>query len=314
MSAAPQLGPGRSEQVRIRSGGIDLAGTLTLPRRGGPHPAVLLLPGSGQTDRDDNARRLAINLFPPIVAALDERGLSTLRYDKRGVGASPGDHWSVGFDDLLADAAAAVSWLRDRSEVDPARTFVLGHSEGALLATRLAGGGTQVAGIVLLAGSAKTGEQILLWQGRQIAATLSRPNKLLIRLLRIDPARSQKKAIARIKAITSDVVRIQGRKTNARWLREFLAYDPEPDLARIDVPVLAITGGRDIQVDPDDLDRMRTLVRGPIDVLRPEGVTHLMRAEGARPGLADYRNQVRRPVDRRVVDAVADWLGALGAA
>jgi len=130
----------------------------------------------------------------------------------------------------------------------------------------------------------------------------------MVRLLRIDPLKSQRKALNRIRSSQGPVVRVQGRKINAAWMRQFMAYDPAPDLAQVDVPVLAITGDRDLQVDPDDLDRMRHLVKGPFQALRSSGVTHLLRAEGSKRGLSGYKEQVRRPVDPRVVSAVTDWL------
>ena len=298
----------RTEDVRFQSAGLTLAGTFVVPEREGSAPAVLMLPGSGETDRDDNAKPLAIDVFPQLSAAIVGLGMATFRYDKRGVGASEGDYWTTGFDDRLTDAGSAVDWLRERPEVDSSRIVALGHSEGALVSIRLAAGAAPVAGAILLAGSARPGEQILTWQARQIAATLTGFNRLVLRLLRIDVVKSQQKAFARIRGTSEDVVRIQGRRINARWMREFMAYDPAGDLARIEVPVLAITGDRDLQVDPGDLTRMHELVRGPFEALRPPGLTHLLRTEGSRQGLGGYKEQVRRPVDPRVVSPITEWL------
>jgi hypothetical protein len=298
----------RCEDVQFRSDGLTLAGTLAVPESDDPAAVVLLLPGSGQTDRNDNAKTLAIDAFPPLAAALASNGFATFGYDKRGVGASEGDYWTSSFEDRLADAVAAVAWVRDRPEVDPSRVFAVGHSEGALVSIRLAAGAAPVAGAILLAGSVKTGEQTLTWQARQIAESLTGYKKWIVRLLRIDVTRSQHRAFARINADTAHVIRMNGRKINAQWMRQFLAYDPAADLARITVPVLAITGDRDIQVDPDDLDQIPELVHGPIRVLRLPGVTHLLRTEGTRRGLPGYKEQVRRPIDPRVITAITEWL------
>jgi hypothetical protein len=300
--------PVRREEVRFKSGELTLAGTLAVPEVSGAVPAVLMLPGSGQTDRDDNAKALAIDVFPQLSTAVERQGLATFRYDKRGVGASEGDYFSSDFDDRLTDAVAAVEWLRARPEVDASRVIALGHSEGALLSVRLAAGAAPVAGAVLLAGAAQAGEQILTWQGRQIADSLTGVSKWVVRLLHIDLVKSQRKALNRIRSSRADVMRIQGRKINAAWMRQFMAYDPAPDLARVGVPVLAITGDRDLQVNPDDLDLMRDLVKGPFEAFRPSGVTHLLRTEGTKRGLSGYKEQVRRPVDPRVIAAVTDWL------
>lgn len=299
----------RTEEVSFLSEGTKLAGTLAVPAADGPVAAVLMLPGSGETDRNDNARAVAINVFPPLVQALGALGLATFRYDKRGVGDSGGDYWRSGFDDRLTDAVAAVAWLREQPQIDPARIFVLGHSEGALIAIRLAAGAVPVMGVVLLAGSAKTGEETLLWQGRQIAQSLTGLPRLIVRALRIDPLAAQRKSIARLKASTSDTLRVQlVRKLNAKWLREFLAYDPAADLAKVDVPVLAITGAKDLQVDPADLELMAELIPGEFASFRAPDVTHLLRHEVGPPSLQTYKQQVRRPVDASVIDRVCTWL------
>jgi pimeloyl-ACP methyl ester carboxylesterase len=303
----------RREEVRFRSGELTLGGTFAVPAADGPVAAVLMLQGSGQTNRDDNAKALKIDIFPQVGAAMEEQGLATFRFDKRGVGGSEGDYFGSDFDDRLTDAVAAVEWLRARPEVDPSRVIALGHSEGAMVAARLAAGAAPVAGAILLAGAAQAGEEILTWQARQIAGSLTGASKWVVRLLHIDLIKSQRKALNRIRSSSADVIRIQGRKLNAAWMRQFMVYDPAPELARVDVPVLAITGDRDLQVDPDDLDRMRDLIKGPFEALRPSGVTHLLRTEGAKRGLSGYKEQVRRPVDPRVISAVTGWLASAAA-
>ncbi len=305
--------PVRREDVRFRSGGLTLAGTFAVPAADGPVAAVLMLQGSGRTNRDDSAKALKVDIFPQVSAAIEGQGLATFRFDKRGVGDSEGDYFGSDFDDRLTDAVAAVEWLRTQPEVDPSRVIALGHSEGAMVAVRLAAGAAPVAGAILLAGAAQAGEQILTWQGRQIAGSLTGVSKWVVRLLRIDLIKSQRKALNRIRSSSADVVRIQGRKVNAAWMRQFMTYDPAPELARVDVPVLAITGDRDLQVDPDDLDRMRDQIKGPFEALRLPGVTHLLRTEGAKRGFSGYKEQVRRPVDPRVITAVTGWLASTAA-
>jgi pimeloyl-ACP methyl ester carboxylesterase len=84
--------------------------------------------------------------------------------------------------------------------------------------------------------------------------------------MRTDAIRSQRKNLDRIMASSDDVMRIQGVRTNARWIRDFVAYDPAPALDRITVPVLAVTGGQDLQVPPEDVDTIGRLVKGPSKV------------------------------------------------
>ncbi|MGX5654492.1 alpha/beta hydrolase family protein [Geodermatophilus nigrescens] len=289
-----------------------LAGTLTLPGTAGPAPAVLLAPGSGPLDRDSDHRRMRFGVTRDLAHALDAAGLASLRYDKRGVGGSPGDWRRAGFTDNADDLLRALDTLAARPEVDGSRIVLAGHSEGALLATMAAGtAGARVAGVVLLAGSATPGDALLRWQARQIAPTLPAPVRGLLRLLRTDLERKVAANHERIRATTGDVARIGGVRLNARWHREFLAYDPRGDLARIPVPVLAVTGGKDLQVPAADLDTIAATVAGPATTLRPPDLTHTLRRQPGPASLRAYRRELRQPVDRAVLDAVTSWCRAV---
>jgi pimeloyl-ACP methyl ester carboxylesterase len=299
------------QEVTFQSGPLHLAGTLTLPDGDGPWPGVVLIPGSGMVDRNENTKKLAIDVFGQLALYLADRGVATLRYDKAGVGASEGDFYDSGFFDHVDDASSALAYLKSRAEIRPDLTFLLGHSEGALIATRLAGTGAKVAGAILLAGSARSGEELLRWQLLQVVKGMRGFNKWLIDLFHIDVVKSQARQLDKIKRSTKNVYRAQlFTKINAKWMREFLAYNPAADMPNIHVPVLAITGSKDIQVDPADLDRMAELVPAEFEKHEVPDVTHLLRAEPGEPSLSTYKAQVRQPVDGRVLSLIATWLKA----
>ncbi len=298
-----------SRNVTFEAAGLRLAGSFTEPDRAGPNPAVLLLAGSGQSDRDDNAPKLRIDVLHQIAEFLALNGFASLRFDKRGVGASEGNYWTTGFDDRVTDAAAGLIWLRSQKDVDPDRVFVLGHSEGASLAIRLAGTDAPLAGLILLAGAGRSGEETLIWQAQRIAQSMRGFNRWVIDTLHIDVAKSQQKALDKIKRTKRDWVRVQlVQKVNARWMREFLAYDPAEDLSRIRVPVLAITGSKDIQVNPADLQLMAGLVKSSFEAHEVPDLTHLLRADPGEPNMGTYRTQSLRPMDQRVLELIKDWL------
>lgn len=303
------------QEVVFRSGALCLRGTLAVPEGDPPFPCLLTIVGSGRVDRDENQRAFPLNVMNTLAARLAERGIGSLRYDKRGVGASEGDFWKTGFYDNVTDAQAALAFLREHSVVDPAKVFVLGHSEGAYIAARVAAeaaapaSAAGVAGAVLLAGGARLGEEELRWQGRRVAETLTGFNAWLIRLLRTDPVKRHAQQVERIKRSQKDSYRAHlVAKVNAKWMREFLAYDPREDLTRIDVPVLAITGQKDIQVDPGNLERMGALIPAPFEAHAVSDLTHLLRREEGLGGLASYRKQLKRQLDPRVPALVIDWL------
>ncbi len=137
---------------------------------------------------------------------------------------------------------------------------------------------------------------------------LPAPVRLLLRILRVDLVAKQAKNVERLRSTTEDVHRIGGRRLNARWHREYLAFDPAPALARIRVPVLAVTGGKDIQVDPGDLAAIADAVAGPVEVRRIPDLTHVLRRDPSAPSLSAYRKLLRRPTDPEVLDLVAHWV------
>lgn len=284
-----------------------LAGTLTLPDGPEPAPAVVLVSGSGPLDRDSNFRRARFEVGRELAHALAEAGLASLRYDKRGVGASPGDWRAAGLNDNIDDLGRALEALAGRPEVDADRLLLAGHSEGAILAAAQAARGAPVAGVVLLSMSATPGEELLLWQARRIAPTLPRPVRALLRLFRVDLEKKVATNHARIRATTRDVARIGGARINARWTREFLDHDPRPDLARVDVPVLALTGAKDLQVKPGDLEVVAATATGPVTTQLVPDLTHTLRRQSGPPSLSAYKKELREPVNREVLATVVSW-------
>jgi pimeloyl-ACP methyl ester carboxylesterase len=300
------------QEISFYSGPHILAGTLALPDLPGVEgtfPGVLLVPGSGQVNRNENAKKLRINALQEIAAYLAGKGFASLRYDKRGVGESQGDFWSTGFYDNVSDAATALHVLKFNESIQPEHVFILGHSEGAIIATRLAAAGADVAGAILLAGTAESGEDVMLWQAGRVVKGMRGLNGFLIKALHIDVQKAQRRQLDKIKQSTKDWYRAGlFAKVNAKWTREFLAYNPAEDLPKIQVPVLGITGSKDIQVNPSDLKRMAGLVKSEFKWHEVPDVTHVLRAETGEPTLSTYKHQIQHPVDKRVMNIISDWL------
>jgi uncharacterized protein len=293
-------------ELTFPSGSLSLEGTLTIPRTS-PGPAALLISGSGPIDRNSNSQHLAINIMGELATHLAASGIASLRFDKRGVGSSDGDYLATGFHDNIADAQAALDALRARPEVDPGQVFVIGHSEGAIIASKLASN-SQLAGAALLAGTAQNGRDLLTWQAAQIASTLPKPVQYLTKLVGRDMERIQSKRLAGIERSHEDVVRIRFAKLNAKWLREFMSYEPCNALRRAQAPILAITGSEDLQVDPADINLIGQLVPTPFIGHIVDDLTHLLRKETAPASLRTYENQARRPIDQSVATLITEWM------
>jgi pimeloyl-ACP methyl ester carboxylesterase len=297
-----------SADASIDSGGCILAATYAEAAE--PVAAALLIQGSGRVDRDSTARlpggmKLRVAVTRVIAEALGAAGVTTLRFDKRGVGASGGDYLTTGMNQRAADVRAARDWLAAKTAGLPLIT--IGHSEGTYYAAQVAADG-HAAGAVLLSGPARPGGDVLTYQVAEIADRMPASANLILRLMRTDVISAQRKNLARVLASQADVIRLQGQRVGARWVRDFVAYDPAPVLGRIAVPVLAITGGHDLQVPPDDVSEMGRLVQGPFEGHVIPDLSHLLRPDPASLGPRGYRRQVRQPVSPEVLRLITDWV------
>lgn len=226
----------RSLDVTIAAeDGVTLAGTLTVPWAATPMPALVFVHGSGCNDRDETIGPNKI--FAQLANALSNSGYAVLRYDKRGCGKSGGS-FPVR-DRLVRDALDAVAYLRAQPGIDPARIFVLGHSEGGELAPSVAIADGRLRGIVLLAPPAVPLEALLVQQTVRTASAAERPAL-------------EAKERAEIAAIAA------GKRTGAgnAWLRSSFGIDPAALIARVPCPILIVQGGKDVQVLAADTPRL----------------------------------------------------------
>ena len=179
----------------------------------------------------------------------------------------------------------------------------VGHSLGGTIAIRLPAASESLAGVVLLGTPATSGEEVMRWQSERIAASL----RGLARLRRGSFLRNQQRVRSLLLASTGDTVSIDGVEMPARWFREVMAYEPVRDLQAIRCPVLAIVGRNDVQVDAEDVERMR----------RPRGIAvrgrgtdgpHPSPPDACSPGPGAYADQMKEPLDTWVLERVASWV------
>jgi hypothetical protein len=251
------------------------AGTLTIPRGSGPFPAVLLLTGSGQQDRDE--KLLGHRPFFVLADYLTRHGIAVLRVDDRGVGGSTGDVEHATTEDFAGDALAGIAFLKTRPEIDAHKIGLIGHSEGGEIAPMAANRSSDVAFIVLLAGPGLPGDQIVLSQMEFMLkesgasdALVARTRAFQQKLYAIVKEEHDAAALkTKLKGLYSEYTASlspaeknqagapgsEDAETSARvlgsaWFRYFLSYDPRPALTRVQCPVLALVGEKDMQVPP----------------------------------------------------------------
>ncbi len=320
--------PYQSDEVSYRSGPVELAGTLTYPSGGGPFAALLMLTGSGPQDRDETI--LGHKPFAVLADTLTRAGYAVLRVDDRGVGGSSGDLSNSTYEDLTADALAGVEYLQGRPEIDPKRIGLFGHSEGGYIAPLTADRSDDVAFVILMAGPAAGGEEVVLEQNRLILRQQGATPEMieeqlasvreLARLLRAgdypaaeafvrDEIERESAALPPDQRPTPEQIEEDVRSTVSPIIRSLITYDPAPTLTSLEVPVFAFFGGTDLQVPPAQSEPlMRTLLEeNPDATVRVfEGLNHLMQPS-ATGDPAEYE-VIETTIAPVVLDAVVDWL------
>lgn len=321
--------PYREEEVTYTNGEITLAGTLTLPGDEGPYPAVLLITGSGAQDRDETL--FYHKPFLVIADFLTRAGIAVLRSDDRGVGGSGGSIATATTADFAEDALAGVRFLKSRPEIDSTRIGLLGHSEGGVVAPMAAANSGDVAFIVLLAGTAVPGDEVLYRQLAEISRANLRVEEWVERQGALqrsvlaavkadadpDTIRARLAAMIRMQSPVADEetvrqqVAAEMRRMRTPWFRFFLTYDPRTALRRVKVPVLALNGTLDLQVLHDqNLPQIEAALReaGNTDVTirRFEGLNHLF--QRARTGSPVEYAQIEETIAPEVLETIRDWI------
>ena len=283
-----------------------LPGTLAMPKGNGPFPAVVLVHGSGPQDRDET---IGPNKpFLDIARTLAAQGIAVLRYDKR-TKARPQDFAGGNFgvdDETTNDAVIAVDALRKTDGIDPKRIFVLGHSQGGMLAPRIAAVSGHVAGLILMAAPTRPLLDILIEQNRRLAALNDG---------KIDDAER-----AAINAIIEQVRITRDPKTAATsptvmgqpagYWRSIEAVDAVSEAQQVRLPMLLLQGARDIQVVDADWQNWRDAFADDADAtfkLYPK-LNHLGIAGEGEGSLTEY--QTPGHVDAHLMADVVGWIKA----
>jgi len=255
-----------------KKAGITLAGTLTLPKKVGVFPVVVLISGSGPQNRDEQL--MGHKPFLVISDYLTKNGIAVLRFDDRGTADSKGDFKTATSFDFATDVEAAVQYLKTRKEINKKKIGLIGHSEGGIIAPMVAGRSKDIAFIVLLAGTGIPGEQLLLLQQELIgkASGISdvdiQKNKAInkgafelvrkstttykLKLDLTDYLKQTFKDTANSKNLKGmnedDLVKSQVEQMTSPWMLNFIKYNPALALEKVKCPVLALNGEKDLQV------------------------------------------------------------------
>ena len=297
------------EPVRIAGNGFSLAGTLSRPASAAnrPLPGVILVGGSGPTDRDETA--FGVPIFGELAGMLANAGFLVLRYDKRGVGQSGGRPEAAALADYTEDLRSAIKFMADRKDVDRKRLATVGHSEGGSVAMLAAAADDRVTAVVLIDAIGVTGAELNL---EQVTHALGRTNR----------SDADKQATIELqKKIQLAVLTGTGwegitpnvrRQADTLWFKSYLAFDPAKPLDKMRQPLLIVQSMLDTQVPPSNADRLETLAKArkkaaAVEVVRIPDINHLL-VPATTGEVDEYPNLADKHVSPAVGSAVAAWL------
>ncbi len=316
--------PYKEEEVAYNNKvqGIHLGATLTVPQGTGPFPAVVLITGSGPQDRDESL--LGHRPFLVLADYLTRKGIAVLRADDRGVGQSSGNFAAATTADFATDTEAGLAYLKTRPEVNPHKLGLIGHSEGGVIAPMVAARNPDVAFIVMMAGTGVRGDQVL---PAQIAAILEADGKSpeeaekraaeehqLLQLAEHEKDNTvlEKKMRELSTTKISDTrMEAQIKQLRSPWVQHFLEYDPATALRKVKCPVLAINGGKDRQVLPEqNLPAIRNALAAGgnthFEVEELPGLNHLFQT--AKTGSPSEYAGIEETISPVALEKISNWI------
>ena len=293
----PAAAVARDMELKIQTApGVEIAGTLTLPQTArygsGKAPIVILISGSGPQNRD--ASNIVKGYAPHVEWArlFGRQGIATFRYDERGIGRSGGSWAAMTITEHVNDVGQIIAELGRRSDLDRSRIVVAGHSEGSMITSMLAASKVPIAGAILLAGPSWTMDRVVDHQALQN----SKRGNMTDEEFREAVAKTKRDFLAKVAQVPN--------------MQSTMDLKPLELAAAIDIPVLIVQGGSDVQVPPEQAGELANAIikSGNQDVsLRVfPGINHLL--VNHPPEIESYDQLPVKSLARPVTDIVLNWL------
>lgn len=302
LCAAATSAPAREQHASdVRTAG--LAGTFVTPAGITAAKGVVIIAGSGPTDRNGNSKLgVDADYLEQLANALASAGIASLRYDKRGVGGSKAlvtSEAALRFSDFVGDAEKWAVWLGQQPDISC--VFVLGHSEGGLIATLIAGKANP-AGLALVSSPGGSMATVLGRQLRHLPMTGALRAEALTTLKQIENGRKVNNVDPKLHNLF--------RPSVQPFLISMIDIDPASELAKLSLPTLIVSGGKDQQVTKADYDAL-TAARPGATALRVPDMNHVLKdiSGGRKANLAAYKNP-KLPLSPELTKAVTGFVTA----
>jgi len=293
-----------SEEIVFKTSTGQLHGTLETPESSGPHSLVLIISGSGPTDRDGNVLGLQgkNNSLKYLAEALSRKGVSSLRFDKRGIGKSASSalrEEDLRFETYIDDVTGWMNYLKNMGQ--HSKYIILGHSEGSLIGMMAAQRGN-VDGFISISGAGKPAPDIIIEQTRkQLPPDLMKETERIITELKA--GRTVEKPPTALNALF--------RESMQPYLISWIKYNPAKEIAKLDIPLLIIQGTTDIQTSVDDATLLSDASKRAKLILI-EGMNHVLKRvpNEVQKQLASYVDP-SLPVSEDLVTVILEFINLI---
>lgn len=292
--------------ISVGHGDLLLDGKLTLPNGVSKPPVVILVQGSGSTDLDETIGAVSNKPFRDIAHGLAERGIASIRYNKRfyQYADKATDRFTI-YDEVLEDVSYAIDLAATDERVDGSKIYVIGHSLGGMLAPKIATDNPEVAGIVSLAGSPRHLEDIILDQvtdALELQTNLTEEDKAYT-------LTQYNEMIQSIKNIDNENLGDAILGATGYYWKSLNEIDTKSLVKELKIPMLFLQGSEDFQVYADvDFEEWKTILEGNENAsfVLYEGLNHLFMQSN---GLSDTKEyDIKGNVDSKVIEDIAEWI------
>lgn len=285
------------ETVVLETDSGNIEGTLLIPETTDHIPVALIIAGSGPTDRDGNNPMMKNNSLKMLAVGLAEDGIATLRYDKRGIGASQSaglKEENLRFEDYVEDAEAWIKKLKDDNRFS--EIIVIGHSEGSLIGMIAAK--DSVSKFVSISGSGLTAGDLIKQQINTQAPMLSGEVTGIVDRL------ESGKTVDSIPPMLVSLFRPSVQPYMISWMK----YDPVKEIAKLDIPVLVLQGTTDLQVDTTQAKALADAKSGA-ELKLIDGMNHVLKEAPADPqqNMQTYTDP-DKPLKEELIDELLKFI------
>ncbi|MDM1298403.1 alpha/beta hydrolase [Empedobacter falsenii] len=278
--------------IQLNENQFKLFGTLCLPQNEKSKiPIVLLISGSGPTDRNGNNNMMINNSLKYLAHSLAEKGIGSIRYDKRGIGESSIanlDESKLTFDDYVEDASNWVTFIKKDKRFNS--ISIAGHSEGSLIG--MLASTKNVDKFISISGAGEPIDQILKKQLNQLPEQLKTESYVIVDSLK------NGNTVNNINPNLSALF----RKSVQPYLISWIKYNPVNEINKLTIPFLVIQGDMDIQVDTENAKNL-----SPKSAVIIKEMNHILKNITSKDDLSSYNNP-ELPINTELVEVISNFI------